>query len=207
MFAFAFVLSAERSHNYHSEYGYGCEYTLTLTLTRTDTHTPAWTQLYATDSVGSSITTIAHWTIGVHCTARGCDWHWRNKEGGKETVQGGGLWACWTCNCGASRCRCSTDNIWQTQMQTRIKNAQRDINDSQCRLPGAGCRVPGAMPHGRWLTSWVQAERECERGNCSSCPLLLLLLLLRSSFSAIHLARQTFALAILGQYRQISMQI
>lgn len=164
MFAFAFVLSAERSHNYHSEWvSAGMSMGVN---THSNSHTQTWTQLYATDSVGSSIATIAHWTIGVHCTAEAAIDTAKGESREESAVgqgagrEGGraGLWACWACNCGASRCR-STDNIWQTQMQTRIKNAQRDINDSHW--------MPGAMPAGRWLTSW-EVESSSSSTGCNS---------------------------------------
>lgn len=59
--------------------------------THSNSHTQSWTQLYATDSVGSSITTIAHWTIGVHCTAEAAIDTAKGGKEGKEWCREGGL--------------------------------------------------------------------------------------------------------------------
>jgi len=64
MFAFAFILSAESQLRMSSVSVRVCECVNVSILTFIGNCTP-------TDSVGSSITTIAHWTIGGQWTAAG----------------------------------------------------------------------------------------------------------------------------------------
>lgn len=165
--------------------------THSLTLT----HTQSWSQLYATDSVGSSITTIAHWTTGVHCTAEAAaiDTAERGKEGekgGKGRERVGWL-------------ACGHVTVAQATVVPLITFGKRKCK-RVLKMPKETSTIrtecQGAMPAGRSLTSWEQypVQGEGALGATAAAP---------ASFSAIHLARQTFALAILGQYRQISMQI